>query len=804
MQQLRKFAFYLILAGYRYSHSKQIKHSYRCYSYALRVYYNNDMSIEEKKRWDQIYDHMSVTMGRLSDHVGQLQDSVSYLHDFMKACTQAPDNQKQYMNEFLASVKKFISSNPQDDEIVYLDLPHFDATSFKIFGSEYNDKVMPLDRAPRGSWKQMEESLVRSIKGKTFAFKWDNKNRMETWVVGEPLYVDVELKNPLFIPLDLSQVRLFISYKPEEKTPATPSDMPSADALIVDPPVAEVVPIVEKPLQFDTVDVTLRPGEKKVIRLSCVPLEPGLIHIEGIKWTLNGAVKGKKLFHLKGKRLSETKLQRQQFLYEEDKRNKLKIIKSMPKLHVAWEGLQTTIYRDEVQKVTLILTNKGNMPLKNMHIKTDLPNMISFQLEDTTKFPSKYKAECKQTLQHTPVGAYEEDLSVFKIAASSELQPEQSIRLTAFIHGSVAGAVSKLKLLAYYEPVTTTEAPKDVLPYRLTRNKTQFSLIDSVVLNSFGQPSLTSSDEFVIGLEVKHLGAFDKNVIVKQVTSISPKWTITPLNFKMADPEMEKYVLNMFTVPAKESTTMYFTVSMHPDYKPTVRKARVPPANVNTTPNPYIPPYELTMPQLIHTIYNVDKKKPDVMLDTSLYPFMDLLFRQSSTSAESQDYIKQLQQKQVEQFRDLQKRFPAAANSQLMQWLTIKNPIVEGRLFSFLEDEGLSLMVHWKASDKHTIWGQSQVLKVKFLPEQISPSMELHPGQTLIEKHNTKCPLRVKLISEPEVLHNFADNNMCIVPVTLEVINFSPDLKCDCTLEMVTVGDDAAVPMFRYVMCTQQ
>ena len=30
MNQFRKFAFLMILAGYRYSHSNQIKHSYRC------------------------------------------------------------------------------------------------------------------------------------------------------------------------------------------------------------------------------------------------------------------------------------------------------------------------------------------------------------------------------------------------------------------------------------------------------------------------------------------------------------------------------------------------------------------------------------------------------------------------------------------------------------------------------------------------------------------------------------------------------------------------------------------------------
>jgi hypothetical protein len=108
MSMARKFALFLVLAGYRYSHSSQIQHSYRCYYMALKIYY--------RREWEQIYEHMSITMGRLSNFMGDLKASVIYMHDFISTCTQLPDNQRKFLSEFLVTVK--VSIHCHDFNIV--------------------------------------------------------------------------------------------------------------------------------------------------------------------------------------------------------------------------------------------------------------------------------------------------------------------------------------------------------------------------------------------------------------------------------------------------------------------------------------------------------------------------------------------------------------------------------------------------------------------------------------------------------------------------------------------------------------
>jgi hypothetical protein len=101
--QFRKFALFLVLAGYRYSHSRQIKHSFRCYVTAINVYENHG--------WSLIDEHMSITMGRLTNFLDDLNASVRHMHEFIRKCKQMPEKQRAFMQEFLATVKVILLRN---------------------------------------------------------------------------------------------------------------------------------------------------------------------------------------------------------------------------------------------------------------------------------------------------------------------------------------------------------------------------------------------------------------------------------------------------------------------------------------------------------------------------------------------------------------------------------------------------------------------------------------------------------------------------------------------------------------------
>lgn len=193
MNQLRKFAFLMILAGYRYSYSNQIKHAFRCYRSSLRIYYNYDDSPkEEQNKWEQIFEHMSITMGRLSVHMNDLLSSVVYMHDFVRNSKQLPDIQKSYMLEFMTTVKQFLSTSRSEEEFTFLDIPTIDHSSFRVLTSEYGSMCTRFDEFPEGKWKELEESLVKGIRGKMYMFKWDSpltKSRIETGVVNGMIIV---------------------------------------------------------------------------------------------------------------------------------------------------------------------------------------------------------------------------------------------------------------------------------------------------------------------------------------------------------------------------------------------------------------------------------------------------------------------------------------------------------------------------------------------------------------------------------------------------------------------------------------
>jgi hypothetical protein len=128
----------------------------------------------------------------------------------------------------------------------------------------------------------LEESLVRSIRGKGYQFRWDSaptKNRVETWIVGEPILVEIELKNPLFIPIDVNNLHLSATFEPaaQEET---------SNALIE----GEAQKDIPAPEYFraEPVDIVLRSTEKKTVRLRIVALQPGQLNIRGVKWQLSG------------------------------------------------------------------------------------------------------------------------------------------------------------------------------------------------------------------------------------------------------------------------------------------------------------------------------------------------------------------------------------------------------------------------------------------------------------------------------------------------------------------------------------
>ena len=46
-------------------------------------------------------------------------------------------------------------------------------------------------------------------------------------------------------------------------------------------------------------EIVVKPGDSDIVRLSIVPLKPGLLRITGLEWVLNGQAQGRRLFAAK-------------------------------------------------------------------------------------------------------------------------------------------------------------------------------------------------------------------------------------------------------------------------------------------------------------------------------------------------------------------------------------------------------------------------------------------------------------------------------------------------------------------------
>ena len=52
-------------------------------------------------------------------------------------------------------------------------------------------------------------------------------------------------------------------------------------------------------LQVMEQEIVVKPGDSDIVRLSVLPLKPGLLRITGLEWVLNGQAQGKRLFAAK-------------------------------------------------------------------------------------------------------------------------------------------------------------------------------------------------------------------------------------------------------------------------------------------------------------------------------------------------------------------------------------------------------------------------------------------------------------------------------------------------------------------------
>jgi hypothetical protein len=597
--QTRKFALFLVLAGHRYFllsgalrtqvQQQQISntdygilqtahHSYRCYK--------NVLLIHNKKEWAVIFEHMNSVMGDLSlemsnasnqrlEQLRFLRDSIQYIHDCMgggvtganRSSSQGPEEQRQNMKKFLDIVASYMTQCPDQAKALDapLHLPEINVKDFRVLLNQYGNVPSSISEYPQGEWRSMEESFVRSIRGAFHIFRWDRNSsthKEPTVVFGkyrlchilhvtnslsiEPVFVELSVKNVLFIPVRISKLQLIATFTP------------AAHETIIEP---------NDGFKLVPEEVIMKPGQTQLVRLSVIPLMEGELNIQGVTWSLENVIDGVKHFETRGRRLNDNAHHRQNVVYEQDNRLNLKIIGNMPLLNVDMTNKPTELWQGQLHKSKITLKNVGGLGLKNLKVKLSHPQFIAFGRPDQNDSQEETPAIFLQPFSVSELShEFNGDLSVIDLTPyiDTALTPNEHLELPVYFRGGVVGSYN-VKFLFYYEP----EVPNHGMKFRLHRLETNIQVTESLHLYHFSQPSCFSStgntEEFILGITAANNrrvlpnappSLSDHTIQIHQISAISPDWKLTPLNFSPGTVSE-----SMVSLQPAESTTLYFKIN---------------------------------------------------------------------------------------------------------------------------------------------------------------------------------------------------------------------------------------------------
>ncbi|KAK5582253.1 hypothetical protein RB653_003836 [Dictyostelium firmibasis] len=724
----RKATMRIVMAGDKYSEASKRKHALRCYSFSYSVY--------ESRDWNLIDDHLHLSLVRYSFFQGHTSDAILFVNKLLEKNCQSFQKQNSIIREFLYISKTYT----KDNYIGELPIPSINNETISVHLNDYS---------PDGSqsvWQEMEEAFKKEaqVTSKPQLQGFDlwkrdlyfEAEKERTAVVEEQITVEVEIKNPLQIPLQFNRVHLVATFK-EQKPPVDPSIQPPLP--ILEPQEeSNMSPLDDNamtkmnngslPFKVEPIDILLLPSETKKIVFSIQPMKPGNLIVKGLGLCMCGAIWGKREFKLKNKRLNKTRQQRESIVYEPNLSLTFRVTCPMPRLEAQFVDFPESLYHGELRQLKLVLKNCSNkMGLKNVRVRLSHPTAICFG-------SNSEDASCIKKL----------DSSVFLDVA---LPPNATVNVPCWVRGMTVGRHT-LRCLVYYE----SEAGNTDLKYRLARCQTQFDVRPSIRISSLSQQSSTNLNAYLLGVEVDNpiIGGAGDSFHIKQISSISKHWKIQPLSYSTDVPTPSIVSLN----PGK-FTNLFF---------------RIVPSNGEGIVQSKDDEISIT---------NISFYKNEPMYDSSSFPTYHFLEYEKLT-------IDQLQQQQQQQLNSSSGgggssgMIQSTSNSQLNLMANTR----DGGDNSLNDNHPnhIDLLIYWEC-DNNNRMGVLNSSNISFLPTHYNdPSLAIpwgswknttSPSGKSILYPSLKLPLRYQIKSELLIKHDFEKERLCTVPLKLQLSNCS-------------------------------
>uniref|UniRef100_A0A8D0A440 Trafficking protein particle complex subunit 8 n=1 Tax=Sander lucioperca TaxID=283035 RepID=A0A8D0A440_SANLU len=495
---VRKFAFHMILAGHRFSKAGQRRHALRCYCQAMQVY--------KERGWSLAEDHINFTIGRQSFTLSQPENAVTaFRHILTNDSRQTATQQGAFLREYLYVYKVTASTLYSLPE---LPLPCIHSSATRVyFGHErrlaegekqaatHVSLDQEYDQDTAAMWGHLEEQLVAAANRGTVPANFQptqcclnsqtDNLRHPLAVAEEPIIVEVTFRNPLKVPLALSNLSLLWRFSADGASPSQDrtTDWSAAEVITNEETVSvgrDDVVATEIIVEF-----LLGPEETKTARLRLLPHATGQLHIVGVVRALTHSVdvllspgqqmldlmvvRGRQDLKIRGPRLNQTKEDKMLIRHGLDLRLDPIITPPMPLMEVFFLQFPTALLCGEIRKAYVEFCNVSGVALCGLRVASTHPDFFTFGSQTTTPVTPLSPTSAENCSAYKTLATAREPGSVAsEMLVSAEdfsqpsgvmdipmdgstLQPGQSTQLPLWLRGPDQEGVHEINFLFYYE-----------------------------------------------------------------------------------------------------------------------------------------------------------------------------------------------------------------------------------------------------------------------------------------------------------------------------------------------------------------
>ena len=327
--------------------------------------------------WSRAKEHLHFALGRQVAHAGEMTGAGRYFRELLTCAERQPAaTQATYLKEYLFVCQRAMETAEGvpaggegdgkkigDGKMTTKPNPPVPLVDVSDVHVRFNDQRVDLGFGgdatttpgvsepacatwPRSRWNALEDDglippKLRAVGGPTWLDKPREKGGVQRNVcaLGEPIGVDVRMRNPLKVEVSLTNARLVCEL--EE------SDQGESGG-------------VSDGVSTPAITVALSPKETKTVRLVCVTKTPGKMRIVGVAWTLANVDDGYAAFDVRAPRTRRA-AQTQEWVRDvpREKRLAFTVAHAMPKIVVTIHGVPRRCPRGASVRCTLRVGNES-------------------------------------------------------------------------------------------------------------------------------------------------------------------------------------------------------------------------------------------------------------------------------------------------------------------------------------------------------------------------------------------------------------------------------------------------------------